>query len=83
MNWSAKPREMEERSMGNVSEMKAAGTICDDCGATLDGEAPGHPRKCAQCSGKPGPVVRRERCQLCQRMIRATGLQDHLRDAHG
>jgi hypothetical protein len=69
--------------MGEISDLIVRGVICDRCGATLDGAAPGHPRTCANCGGGPGPLVKRERCPKCGRAVRATGLQDHLRDAHG
>lgn len=71
-------------AMGDVSEMILAGVLCEQCGGAIgDGQAPGHPRKCSDCGPAPGPLVRKVKCDQCGRRVRATGLQDHKRDAHG
>jgi Zn finger protein HypA/HybF involved in hydrogenase expression len=68
--------------MGDAAEMAMVGAVCEQCGVALDGTAPGYPRKCSECRGVSGPRVRKVKCPQCQRRVRATGLQDHLRDAH-
>lgn len=35
--------------MGEIADMMLDGTLCEGCGELLDGEEPGHPRKCAFC----------------------------------
>jgi len=38
--------------MGSIADMILEGLLCQQCNAVLeDGEAPGHPRTCADCSG--------------------------------
>lgn len=69
--------------MGEIAEMMLDGALCSDCGGAIgDGQSPGHPRKCADCLPAPGPLVRKVKCGKCGRRVRATGLQDHMRDRH-
>lgn len=35
--------------MGEVADMMLSGFLCECCGEYLDGEEPGHPRKCEDC----------------------------------
>ena len=71
--------------MGDIADMILSGALCEACGAAIgDGEAPGYPRRCADHGGKQAaPLVRKVKCPECGRRVRATGLQDHKRDAHG
>lgn len=36
--------------MGHVAEMILIGMFCEQCGSFMDGETPGFPRKCDDCS---------------------------------
>ena len=35
--------------MGEMAEAMLEGLLCEQCGALIDGEQPGYPRKCADC----------------------------------
>ena len=35
--------------MGELADMHLDGTLCEQCGEFLDGEAPGYPRLCKDC----------------------------------
>ena len=37
--------------MGEMADMIIDGTVCEECGAFLDGAMPGYPRKCSDCGG--------------------------------
>lgn len=39
-------------SMGEAAEMVLEGLLCEVCGAYVDGEEPGYPRKCENCEVK-------------------------------
>lgn len=84
--------------MGEIAEMMLDGTMCECCGEFLDGEAEGFPRYCSpQCARDRGAedltLTRKERgqiksakrtnCPTCNRRVKAVGLADHMRDAHG
>lgn len=36
--------------MGEIAEMMLDGTLCQRCGAFLDGNSPGYPRYCKDCA---------------------------------
>lgn len=36
--------------MGDVAEMMLEGLLCSGCGIVIDDDAPGHPRKCNDCT---------------------------------
>jgi hypothetical protein len=35
--------------MGEIAEAMINGLFCEMCGAYLDGEEPGYPRRCSDC----------------------------------
>ena len=37
--------------MGEIAEAMVGGLLCEECGVVIDGDWPGHPRKCADCGG--------------------------------
>jgi len=36
--------------MGQYADDITDGLVCSICGALVDGDAPGHPRKCGECA---------------------------------
>ncbi len=38
--------------MGEIAEMTLNGLLCEECGAYVDGEEPGYPRKCEDCENE-------------------------------
>jgi hypothetical protein len=80
--------------MGEIAEMMLDGTLCEGCGAYLDGDGEGFPRYCDDCrkerkSASPHPnaiyktPVPKVSCPTCKKRVKAAGLKDHMRDAHG
>lgn len=78
--------------MGEIADMMLDGTLCEGCGEYL-GSAGGFPRLCAGCRraslavGTPYfPAPRnlaKVACPTCGRRVKAVGLTQHQRDAHG
>ncbi|MCZ2496404.1 hypothetical protein GN316_06515 [Xylophilus sp. Kf1] len=70
--------------MGEITEMMLDGTLCEGCGCHLTGEADGVPRYCRGCgSGKQIARAAKVTCSVCQKRVKAMGLADHMKDAHG
>jgi hypothetical protein len=80
--------------MGDIADMMLDGTLCEGCGVALDGDSPGHPRYCGCCrrerkADKHAATlanhqqVKKVPCPTCGRKVKACGLADHQRDAHG
>lgn len=80
--------------MGEIAEMMLDGTLCEGCGAYLDGSADGFPRRCRACKSDSRsmqqhpntiykPSVPKVSCPTCKRRVKEAGLKDHMRDAHG
>lgn len=80
--------------MGEIAEMMLDGTLCEGCGVYLDGDADGYPRCCPDCARERRRAAKQSTethkrstpkvsCPTCKRRVKATGLKDHLRDAHG
>lgn len=83
--------------MGEIADMMLDGVLCAGCGAAIDGEESGYPRYCSKrCAGEHDAanehrmqvkVVRGQAnkvpCPTCGRKVKAVGLADHQRDAHG
>ena len=80
--------------MGEIAEMMLDGTLCEGCGVYLEGEGQGFPRYCGGCrsdrrKGTQEPQFNAPRnpakvaCPTCGRHVKAVGLKDHQRDAHG
>ncbi len=71
--------------MGEVAEMMLDGTLCEACGAFI-GQPTGYPRCCRHCQREQQveqqAALPRVACPRCGKRIKATGLKDHLRDAH-
>lgn len=83
--------------MGEVAEMMLDGTLCEGCGVFLNEKAPGHPCHCHACAAenktekttqrisahhKQQAAQKKVPCPTCGRRVKATGLADHVRDAH-
>jgi len=51
--------------LGDVANMMIDGTLCQECGAYLDGDSPGHPRNCGNCTGSQFHRRRRIPCKNC------------------
>lgn len=76
--------------MGEIADMMLDGTMCQGCGVWLHGgeDGPGYPGFCSDCKPKqrslapsnPAPKVA---CPTCGKRVKAVGLKDHQRDAHG
>lgn len=72
--------------MADIADMMLSGELCEGCGVSLDGEAPGYPRYCSKrCRKDREPAVPKATkipCPTCGKRVKAAGLQDHMRDAH-
>ncbi|MCX7902113.1 MAG: hypothetical protein N2483_07470 [Burkholderiaceae bacterium] len=77
--------------MGEIAEMMLDGTLCEGCGAYLQSEGRGLPRRCRDCKRsdreqqehppvKPGS--NKTACKTCGRRVKLAGIHDHMRDAH-
>jgi hypothetical protein len=42
--------------MGDAADAMIDGLLCSQCGELLDGEETGHPRLCAACDDRAGPL---------------------------
>ena len=71
--------------MGEVAEMMLDGTLCAGCGVYLHGDGEGIPRHCEDCCDPVMPIMSRPKvsCPICKKRVKAAGLEDHKRDAHG
>ncbi len=72
--------------MGEIAEMILDGVLCQECGIALNGEAPGYPRSCHSCKASARYVREgktKAKCPTCGKWVKAIGLPDHQRDAHG
>ena len=79
--------------MGDIADMMLDGTMCQWCGEWLhDGEdGPGYPGLCASCAREERRtrneqtqhVPEKVKCPTCGKRVKAVGLADHQRDAHG
>ncbi|ALS63598.1 hypothetical protein [Pandoraea apista] len=70
--------------MGDIAEMMLDGTPCEGCGTYL-GRVDGFPQRCRSCTkDAPSGVIQSPKvaCQRCGRRVKASGLMDHIRDAH-
>ena len=77
--------------MGEIADMMLDGTMCQGCGVWMDGgnDGPGHPQTCESCkrearrANAPAVMDRKVACPTCGKKVKAVGLNDHRRDAHG
>lgn len=70
----------------SIAELMLDGTLCEGCGASIPGEAPGYPRYCSKRCRKDrepaAPAKSKVPCPVCSMRIKAAGLQDHMRAKH-
>jgi hypothetical protein len=78
--------------MGEYADMMLDGTCCQYCGEYIGSDA-GYPQSCGcerkerglseitytEC-GQPRPS--KIRCEVCNKLVKKTGLKDHMRDKH-
>ena len=77
--------------MGEMADWILEGGCCQVCGEAMgDGSGDGYPVTCRACQrqDKRDDAVMKARavkvaCPTCKRMVKALGLKDHQRDAHG
>lgn len=77
--------------MGEIADMMLDGTMCQVCGVWMDdgNDGPGFPQTCSCCRSYDRRERVREKgqvkvpCPTCGRKVKAVGLKDHQRDAHG
>jgi hypothetical protein len=70
--------------MGDAADMLLDGTCCQVCGEFM-GDDCGYPRTCDGClrdSDRPRPKTAKVNCGICHRLVKETGLQDHMRAKH-
>ena len=79
--------------MGEVAEMMLDGTLCQGCGVLIDDDIPGYPRSCRDCAKEERAMkhqatlqrhqeIKKVKCPVCQKRVKAIGLADHQRDVH-
>lgn len=68
--------------MGEIADMMLDGTLCEGCGVYLGDEC-GYPRYCSGCRPPRKKAAAKVECPTCKRKVKAVGLIDHMRDAHG
>jgi hypothetical protein len=77
--------------MGDIADMMLDGTLCEGCGVFLNDDVPGYPCRCESCRADAArdylathqPPKPKAKCAVCGRKVKASGLKDHMRDAHG
>ncbi len=70
--------------MGEVAEMVLDGTLCQVCGIFLNADGDGFPRTCLSCAAENAKsIAPKVNCPTCGKRVKAVGLEDHQRDAHG
>lgn len=65
--------------MGDIADAMIDGELCEGCGVYLEGEPPGHPRRCGDCQ-PPNPD--KAPCPVCRKKIKLVGLADHMMAKH-
>jgi hypothetical protein len=76
--------------MGDVADAMLDGDLCQCCGVYMEGGA-GYPQTCNACQRNNAeaaqrvvrPMVAKVACPTCGKKVKAAGLADHQRDAHG
>lgn len=72
--------------MGEIADMMLDGTLCAGCGEYMGGAGDGFPRYCSGCGGMAFSAPSQKQkanCPTCGRKVKAVGLSQHMRDAHG
>lgn len=65
--------------MGEIADMMLDGTLCEQCGGAIgDRQSPGYPRLCVDCKSR-----QKVRCEACGKLVKESGMDDHLRAKHG
>lgn len=72
--------------MGDIADAMLDGDLCESCGVYMPGGA-GYPQQCSDCaragSDFPRANMAKVKCPTCNKTVKAVGLKDHMRDAHG
>ena len=74
--------------MGDIADMMLDGTLCEGCGVYIEEEGHGVPRYCYACARETNAPALRDMglkvaCPDCGKRVKAVGLAQHRRDAHG
>ena len=75
--------------MGEIAEMMLDGTLCQHCGTFISATPAGYPRTCRACHVEQSKEAQENsprakvRCDVCGKMVKRIGLEQHKRDAHG
>lgn len=70
--------------MGDVADAILDGDLCQCCGVYMPNSA-GVPQTCDAClrdSERPRAKTTKVKCGVCQKLVKETGLQDHMRAKH-
>jgi len=65
--------------VGDITDSILNGDLCEECGCGI-GPGEGFPRRCIDCASQTN---RYANCPTCGKRVKAVGLADHARDAHG
>ena len=76
--------------MGDIADAMLDGDLCQCCGVYMEGGA-GLPQTCDSClrvnteaaQRVVRPMFPKVACSICGKKVKAVGLKDHERDAHG
>jgi hypothetical protein len=80
--------------MGEIAEMMLDGDLCEGCGVYMGFPGEGFPRRCASCAKEQRAEnhqatlahhqqIKKVPCPTCGKKVKAVGLSNHQRDAHG
>lgn len=72
--------------MGSIADMMLEGMLCEGCGISLAGPAPGYPRYCKHCTRDRhpyAPIGAKVKCHRCGKRVKKAFLDNHMKDAHG
>ena len=71
--------------MGEIADLLIEGLLDEETGEIIDGDAPGYPRSPARDARNRRSKKKAEmtRCPTCQKVVKAAGVFDHMRDVHG
>lgn len=70
--------------MGDIADMMLEGALCEGCGVYM-GNGNGFPQRCGSCrqAARRPPPDARVPCPTCGKVMKAAGLSNHHKDAHG
>jgi hypothetical protein len=80
--------------MGEIAEAMLDGDLCEGCGVYMGDPGQGFPRRCPDCAKEQRAdnrkatlahhqQIKKVPCLTCGKKVKAVGLADHQRDAHG